>query len=465
MSPAKMIHHDGARCQWFDMSPRQSLGSDGGPPRDFGNDENNVENVAPNVVKRQVIGKDKPVAKTAKAQARPANAATQQAQTSTRGLAVRRPGTPQSARATLGREQVLPCMRPATPTKSRKEGSAAPTPERSVMYEDSCNTSVNTSVCYSELSCSMSCSSRLDQLSRRSTNRRAISSEELQMQQMEEKRRALQSQVRRNQKNVVKSRVPPENCCGRYERSTRVTMPKEFNLSVGTPRADHSDGEDSVGSARKSRVASTKKVWRPQLGNPQLTVPRGPSFLERSARRSISCPPKDEDRDDRSEFSVGSVSVGSVRVRAGTPEKRFAQPTRGSTPERRTQPTRGSTPERRSCQPTRATTPDRRNVPAVRPATPEGRNGQPGRAPTPERQQIGRQATADRAFHERAERARQAAVAKNDEEVVKKDHRALFTRKSPTQSAASSEAKTQPKPLQRRSSFGTATRPCCDMKK
>lgn len=321
------------------------------------------------------------------------------------------------------------------------------------MYDDPCNTSV----CFSEMSqmsCSMSCSSRLSQLSRRSTTRRVLSTEELLQQKTEEKKRELARLARKNERNAIKSRVLPENCTGRYERSTRVTVPKEFNLSVGTPRSDISDSEDSVGSARKSRVTSTtKKPWKPQLGNPNLTVPRGPSFLQRKPRLSTSCPPKDADRDDLSEMSVGCASVGSSRGRAATPDKR---------------PTRTGTPDKRPSQPGRAATPDKRPTQPMR----------GGRAATPEKQTV-RQATPERrspanvqerVCHERAERARQVAVAKNDEsQAARKDHRALF-KKSPSaqtaQTVGASEAASQPKVLQRRASFGSsASRPCCASKK
>lgn len=153
--------------------------------------------------------------------------------------------------------------------------------------------------------------SRLTQLSTRSTMRRHLSSKELEEVQVEQKRRELQEQIRRNQVSCRKALGASDvSTAGRvHGRPAKMTIPKEFNFSRAatpkTPRADISvcsDGEDlapSRSSTLRSRPASARKPTPTRQWKPQLTVPKAPELhtarrLSSSGpRRSLSCPPED----------------------------------------------------------------------------------------------------------------------------------------------------------------------------
>lgn len=530
-SPAKR----GKECQWFEMSPRQSLESSDRP---LAADEPHDENAVPNT--SRVPGKGAKASKTKMFEVRstgqaPANSDARTSRTKTvqrqQPLTTRSTGT--------GREpvQVLPCMRPRTPQKTRNGlesvspgtgrvgrgtpsqlQSMAESPEPSIVGDDnaSCpdhNASFASASVYSEMS---TCSSRLDQLSRRSSSRRTLGTDELREQEVEDKKRDLAKQMKRNEMNSRKCREPDN--LANTRKSTRCTVPKDFNLSAQTtPRLKESrslsDNEDSVCSTRSARRLRRGEGRTPQSSpstsragpvatrkwTPQLTVPRGPVCADPGAvktRRSLSCPPEGIDSEEESELST-SMSVGNVSAsgkappqRQGTPERRCRgvpshsaaaserresrekqKAIREATPERRTQPTRTATPERRT-QPTRTATPERRAQP-TRPATPE-RRAQPTRQGTPERRVV----AGDAAEKARAERARNLAIQKRQEQVSKPTEHHIF-RRSP---AAEAPAKFAPSdrtaassvgsgiepavrtttPLKRRPSFGSATpRPCC----
>jgi len=529
-SPAKR----GKECQWFEMSPRQSLESADRPPAADEHDENAVPNTS------RVLGKGAKALKTKISDVAPRQKTVQRQQ----------PLAPRSTGKAPEPVQVLPCMRPRTPQKTKTRNaleSASPgpgrmgrgtpsqlqtmaeSPEPSIVGDDnaSCpdhNASFASASVYSELS---TCSSRLDQLSRRSSSRRTQSTDELREQEVEDKKRDLAKQMKRNEMNSRKCREPDN--LANTRKSTRCTVPKDFNLSAQTtPRIKESrslsDNEDSVGSTRSARRLTSRRGEgrTPQSSPstsragpvatrkwaPQLTVPRGPVCADPCAvktRRSVSCPPEGIDSEEESELST-SMSVGNVSAsgkappqRQGTPERRCRQPlsaaserresrekqkamreatperreqpTRVATPERRAQPTRTATPERRT-QPTRTATPERRAQP-TRPATPE-RRAQPTRQGTPER----RVATGDAAEKARAERARNLAIQKRQEQASKQTEHHIFRRSPPAEApakfapsdrtaASSVGSGIEPvvrttTPLKRRPSFGSGTpRPCC----
>lgn len=534
-SPAKR----GKECQWFEMSPRQSLESGDRP---LAADEPHDENAVPNT--SRALGKGTKASKTKMFEVRSTGQAPRQKTVQRQQpLTTRSTGT--------GREpvQVLPCMRPRTPQKTRnglesaspgtgRMGRGTPSqlqtmaesPEPSIVGDDnaSCpdhNASFASASVYSELS---TCSSRLDQLSRRSSSRRTLSTDELREQEVEDKKRDLAKQMKRNEMNSRKCREPDN--LANTRKSTRCTLPKDFNLSARTtPRIKElrslSDSEDSVCSARSAPRLRRGEGRTPQSSpstsragpvatrkwSPQLTVPQGPICADPCAvkmRRSLSCPPEGIDSEEESELST-FMSVGNVSAsgkappqRQGTPERRCRgvpshsaaaserresrekqkamreatperreQPTRTTTPERRAQPTRTATPERRT-QPTRTATPERRAQP-TRPASPD-RRAQPTRQGTPERRVVAGGA-AEKA---RAERARNLAIQKRQEQAPKQSEHHIF-RRSP---AAEAPAKFAPSdrtvassvgsgiepavrtttPLKRRPSFGSAApRPCC----
>lgn len=202
--------------------------------------------------------------------------------------------------------------------------------------------------------------------------------------QVEEKRKEVALQIRRNQVNCRKALNATDiNTAGRVlgASNSRVTIPKEFNLSTrsapttprlpGTPSVPPSevDSEDSLSmSTRSLRSAggstkslstrrptptrSTAKQWRPQL-----TVPKEPDFattrrasLGSERRRASSCPADEGDSVSEGEPTVAAAqrSGAAAQQRPCTPQRQrpcTPQKQRPGTPERRQE--RQPTPERR----------------------------------------------------------------------------------------------------------------------
>lgn len=440
-SPVKQM---GPNCQYFVMSPRQSLESPRRPLACAGEDDPQDENAAPTNVhsfgKKGLVQ----IPKTGKTLGGAARSAGQPSQNSSHGSLSR----PLSARSTgTGREpppvQVLPCMRPASPAKKKGLEQSSPAPrgqmhgtpsvshmedspgqEASIIDDGASfasmsvgNASVGT---FADMS-TFSCSSRLDSLSRRSVSHRQLSTDELKRREVLQKKADLARQMRKNEENCRKNRDPDTNFITGH-KSTKITVPKEFALSQpGTPRLKESresrgfpDNEDSVCSVQSARGprrqagtpatpatpqtplssqrsttpttkerarADSAKRWRPQL-----TVPKGPTCASPellSSRRSLSAPPQREDLGNEPSVSE-STSSQAPYVRQPTPQRRDR--TRGTPVQPAAAvPVRQPTPERRA-QPTRTSTPERR-VQAAQPArtsTPE-RRVQPTRTATPER--------------------------------------------------------------------------------
>merc|ERR1719291_68208 len=249
------------------------------------------------------------------------------------------PAAPQSARS--GPVQLMPCQRPSTP---RSKGAAAEslpsgrktprssklqaTPERrpSAAYSDGegDSRSLASLSVYSDVGQQ----SRLTQLSRKTFTRQQLSTKELEEIQVEEKRRALREMIKRNGVNCRKALNATDlGSAGRTDRSMKVTVPKEFNLSRGVPRTPRSarsecaasDSESDAGEpprrqgaggAPKHSASASSQRWQPQL-----TVPKGPQLctdrrVSLGLRRTMSCPADEE--------SVASDKAG----RPCTPEKR-----------------------------------------------------------------------------------------------------------------------------------------------
>lgn len=155
--------------------------------------------------------------------------------------------------------------------------------------------------------------SRLSRLSRRSTSRRALSSEEIEQLQIALKRSEVQDLMKENAKSYRQAIDYPE--VRSDNRSTEVTVPREFNLSrhttPGRRCGSQAAGSDSEGSdfdfstsLRRSRSQSRPRSARPW--KPKLTVPKSPRLHTVHCARSASV------RSNASCRSVGSDSDMSL---------------------------------------------------------------------------------------------------------------------------------------------------------
>jgi len=335
-----------AQCQYFVLSPRPSLES---PTRPTSASDENADH---NVTRSRVGAAKGPVKKA------PPGGAVKKVPP------IARPLTPTKNRRTTGDAATpaggaaplsartpaqTPARTPARATPARTtpaRTTPARTPDaKSVLNDDDY---LNTSV-YS-VSASMysesSNMSRLTQLSRKSISKRHLSTKELEELEVEEKRRQVNEQMRRNQVNCRKALHAADlNSAGRVQSTTKLTAPKEFNLSCpptprsppGTPApscaASECGSTKGENFSRSLRSASSQSLQQPvERWKPQLTVPRGPDLrtvrrLSSGRRRVSSCPP-----DEADSLSVSTLSVSSI----GTARKAMSRPvSRASTPERR----------------------------------------------------------------------------------------------------------------------------------
>lgn len=253
-----------------------------------------------------------------------------------------------------------PCMRPSTPQKDRKFTS--PPKSRNVTSarapcdmdeENYDNVSVHS--LRSGVSQSSVCSSRISQLSKKTSTKQVLSTAEREQMDIESKRLELASQMRRNDRTKKKalSNLLRVESAGRVSCARNLTEPREFSLSRT---------EKSTGSSREVSLEPSEKLKRRNSFGPaysrgtssekRLVTPRGPelSTSSRASRRpsvgggSVGCSVEVD-----AFTEPFSAAVAPVLVRKATPER-----TRQSTPDR----TRPSTPERR--QLTRQPTPDRK---------------------------------------------------------------------------------------------------------
>lgn len=542
-------------CQWFVMSPRTSLESSTSRPQCEAVEEEQDENAVPNTAPdRSAVKGAFAAPKTKTLGARVGQASPNSGRHSGRQQplsarreqqalpCMRQPGqstSPRTSRKSLGETSRSPGrMLRGTPSRSTQA-----TPEPSVVGDESgYEPSFASMSMYSEMS-QHSCSSRLTQLSRRSFSHRHLSSAEMLQQEVEDKKRDLAKLRKQNDINCRKARQPDVNFGTLGKMTTKVTMPKEFHLSAPmTPRLkesrSQSDNEDSVSTPRSARRLSHGKAKGMSRSSsagtaaglssttkwaPQLTVPRGPICADPEQvklRRSVSCPPEDFETAD--EQSVGTcLSARSTNTCLSARGSRTSAdpPQRPSTPERASQGVpskaaaaaerRRSRSEQQATPSVRPATPERR-VQAARPATPD-RSAQPVRRPTPERSsqpvrrstperrsEAAAQSTAasakDNTSEARAERARQQAMLRNQEQAAKRNQHCIFRKSQaassqvedadapPSARAAPTSARTTPlrerlnhsssgsigtgaetdKAVKRRPSFGsTARRPCC----
>lgn len=301
-------------CQYFVLSPRQSLDS---PTRRPG---------------------------------RSANRGDENANANTPSISEGKRRSPQAARLVTSRTPQVtpraaqqPCLRPATPPRSRagespcrhlmSSRSLPMTPERRTMADlDDGEPSIASISVYSEI---VGNESRLSRLSRRSSGRQPLSTKELEQMRVEKKRLELREMVRKNEINRRKALVAPDTP-GCAPRSLRATIPREFGLSVAsTPRLDkHSVSVDSEDRRRglltpKASPAARKpaeaKQWKPQL-----TIPRGPALrtdrrMSRSERRVDG---EDTESEAGTEDSVMSMTQDSVSRQRSAPTPRAATPER-----------------------------------------------------------------------------------------------------------------------------------------
>jgi len=229
-------------------------------------------------------------------------------------------------------------------------------------------------------------SSRLAQLSRRTTTSRQMSTAELEEQHIEEKRRQQREMVRKNEVNCRKaiSKVDAGlGSTGTAHRSVNVTVPEDLNLSRGaisvcgsdTGNSDHESdsaasewsqslrakaGRTSVGGSSTAILGSEAK-WKPKL-----TVPEGPQ-LRTARRKSMS---RESSVNSESERSKGAAAVRREQAamdRQAAAAGRQASGSRASTLQR----SRPATPQKsRPGTPVRSRPATPQRVAAARPATP-----------------------------------------------------------------------------------------------
>lgn len=363
------IYEDGVTsCQYFELSPRQSLESPASHRR-F-SDENRdpfhstKQSPRPTIEVKAGVGPHS----SRKALAVP-NYADQPC--------LRPPSPQKEQRRTAGVQQHssagTPGPRVSTPQKDRRKAgtphhySDAGTPGgRSFRDEDlATEFSVGSSILRPPSEASVS--SRISQLSRRTTTKQSLSTKELQNMEIAQKKEELKKLMRRNERNMQKALGSALSVAsaGRKQCSKPLTEPKEFSLSAPpTPKGSRREvgmasvsscasvasqrslRRDSFGGKRPTATATTPRPASPGPRSSKLCYPTAPelSTAQRSGRRqSYSCPPEEDVR----RLSAG----GSVRARA-TP--------RAPTPERAP---RAATPER--AQPRRATPERTRPNPSV----------------------------------------------------------------------------------------------------
>lgn len=232
-------------------------------------------------------------------------------------------------------------LRQSTPPRNRPTARALMTPERhSEVYDDTASL-LSMSV-YSEVSVESRTSdtSRISLLSKKSSTKKVLSSEELERQQVEQKKRELQKMMKQNKANSRKVCKPDAALgVGRHRRSTGATMPQEFSLTRSCPTTPRSPGcrscytdcdeadismhstdsqwNQSLRSDRSS-VSGSNPARKTRGWRPTLTVPQGPN-LATSRRPSVegrrlsrSCPPDESFADEcpsvrRSPFSKAST--------------------------------------------------------------------------------------------------------------------------------------------------------------
>lgn len=295
----------GAACQYFELSPRQSLESPTRRAEEGANEnaEHNVKrsgNSSKAIPKKCAKTNDKkaiaPMVKTPTANRKRVEQAPQGPSTSKSAAALGSGvATPHKAKSGTGPDcssmQQSPgrqsmhslLMTPRntiarTPTTTPKK-----TPGTRCHNEpDMCNSSVY-SACPSALS-ELSHATRLDQLSRRVVSKKQLSSEELEELAVEEKKQEVRRLLRRNQANCRKAILGPGRdmaASGRAQSDQKLTEPKEFNLLTlqRSPRSPApSCAASDVGSLDDLDLNTSVLSVRSTKWKPQLTVPTGPDL-------------------------------------------------------------------------------------------------------------------------------------------------------------------------------------------
>lgn len=260
-------------------------------------------------------------------------------------------GAAPAAGARSSSVQLMPCQRPSTPRSKAKGAAAAEslpsgrktprssklqmTPEHrrpSSVYSDGegDSRSLASLSVYSDVGQQ----SRLTQLSRKTVTRQHLSTKEREEIEVEEKRRALREMIKRNGVNCRKALNATDlGSAGRTDRSMKVTVPKEFNLSRGVPRTPRSEsvasdfesdgGELSCHQSASGRRASVQHSASASSlrKQPQLTVPKGPQLrtdrrVSLGLRRTMSCPADEES------VTSDQASRSLLSARDCTPERR-----------------------------------------------------------------------------------------------------------------------------------------------
>eukprot|EP00933_Yihiella_yeosuensis_P047107 TRINITY_DN4279_c1_g1_i1.p1 TRINITY_DN4279_c1_g1~~TRINITY_DN4279_c1_g1_i1.p1 ORF type:complete len:523 (-),score=100.00 TRINITY_DN4279_c1_g1_i1:217-1785(-) len=408
------------QCQYYTLSPRNSL--DGPGKAAESPCKHSDENADHNVKSYEGPGK-KAVARPKKAPVRTpgkAAAAKQEARPST---PLRNRRSPDASAASTP----LQAQRSAQKSVTR---SLPMTPERRCR-EDHDEMMTNASVCAESMCSEVSGISRLTQLSRKTPSKKHLSSKEMEELEVEEKRHQVRKMIERNSVNCRKALLATDVLtAGRVQSNVKLTAPKEFHLSCPpTPRspAQSECGEMPGWSSSASICSQYGQTLRPSTScqslaserslqrspsplkkwKPQLTVPRGPQLntVKRAStglRRVMSCPPEE----------VGSLAPC------------FERPTRAATPEKRREVYQEAARTQREAVRAKAVLSPRDTVSSRTTATPARRR------PESEVQKTETPASVSR--QERAQRARELAQKRKDDEQKEKKEKMFVFKRSPS---------------------------------
>jgi hypothetical protein len=192
------------------------------------------------------------------------------------------------------------------------------------------------SVCgYSQMGADSRLSQRLQDLSRKNHTKRTLSTQELEQQKVEQMRKDLHAQRRKNERTLRKALTTDIGgvlAAGRIAQPSKITVPKEFSLSAPpTPKGRRGSSAGIKAAAGRtlcrtpsaaektspSRLATTpvNSAARDARWKPQFASPRGVASSETSRRgdtgrvatsrrKSVSCPPPGEDCGDATEEEI-----------------------------------------------------------------------------------------------------------------------------------------------------------------
>eukprot|EP00927_Polykrikos_kofoidii_P028661 TRINITY_DN24968_c0_g1_i2.p1 TRINITY_DN24968_c0_g1~~TRINITY_DN24968_c0_g1_i2.p1 ORF type:complete len:474 (+),score=57.73 TRINITY_DN24968_c0_g1_i2:283-1704(+) len=238
----------------------------------------------------------------------------------------------------------------------------------------------------------VSIDSRFSQLSRKSSSKHILSSQELEAQEIELRKQELRDLMRRNKTSCRKALWGGTSCAtaGRLQCSTKVTVPKEFSFSAPpTPRGRRDLSPSSSESASRER-----RIWTADGSTNTLATSR--SSRSFTALSSASTPG----------YGGGASTPGMVRLAFSKSKPPIVQPTIPSGPQLSTSqragrrrpascPPEDSLEAKSSMSTTRPPTPERPPK-----AAPFRHTNAPPKTPAEERAQRARAVAAEKRMEE-----------------------------------------------------------------